>query len=309
MGYCFAREDASVEDGFRRIATELFDKAIGQAEKAQAAGPAAGDETIHELRKHCKKLRGLYRLVRPVFDGYAVENAAMRDAAGGLSSARDAEVLVQTFDWLVGSVDPPPEPVAAIRAGLLVRREALAGADNAGEALACFRDTMAAARRRARRWRLDGNGFDALAEGIETGLARARRAMRQARSNGSPEAFHEWRKRAKDHWYHARLLVPMWPEALGTHVRISEQLGELLGRHHDLCVLRDTIVQDRAHGREAADLVRVLAERREADIAAASLAIGARLLAEEPQALVRRWRAYWKCWRAERQGVARKRAG
>ena len=297
MAYCFARDDASVEEGFRRIAAELFDKSIKQARKAQKDGPA-GEETIHQVRKHCKKLRGLYRLVRPVFPDYAEENAAVRDAARLLSFARDAEVLVETFDWLVKSVESVPVPVAAIRVRLGARREEAARGQNAASAFAAFVDTMSAARKRAKRWRLKENGFDALAGGLErTG---ARKAMRQARDEPSPETFHEWRKRGKDHWYHSRLLAPIWPGMLDMQVKLAEDLGEMLGRYHDLCVLQD-VVADAAEDEKAVVLLDEMAAKQKAELAAQCFALGSRLLAEEPAALAKRWRAYWKCWRDEQQ--------
>jgi CHAD domain-containing protein len=149
---------------------------------------------------------------------------------------------------------------------------------------------------------LDDDGFDALALGLETSFARARKAMRAARKDPSADVFHEWRKRAKDHWYHSRLLSPIWPDLLDTHVKIAEDLGELLGLHHDLSVFREA-TQDAAggDGDAAAIFLDELARRREAEVAAECFAIGARLLAEEPAALSRRWRAYWKCWRAEQR--------
>ena len=300
MAYSFARDDGSVAEGFRRIATEILDKAIRQAEKAETGSDSTdGDQTIHQLRKGCKKLRGLYRLVRPGFRGYAKENAAVRAAAAGLSSARDAEVLLVTFDALVGPVARVPDAVSAVRGKLETRREELARGTNAASALADFRDFMAAIRKRSRRWRLEEDGFDALASGLETSFARARKAMRAARKDSSPEIFHEWRKRAKDHWYHARLLAPIWPELLDNHVRIAEELGELLGFHHDLCVFRETVSQPAMGDEEAAVLLAELARQREAEVAAQCLALGSRLLAEKPAALSRRWRAYWKCWRSE----------
>lgn len=300
MAYGFASDDTSVEEGFRRIATEILDKAIRQVDKLNdaPAGPD-NDETIHQLRKGCKKLRGLYRLVRPGFGGYARENAAIRDAAAGLSSARDAEVLVATFDALMDKAAPAPQAVAAFREKLEARRKELARGNRAAAALAEFRDAMAAARKRSRRWRLEEDGFDALAGGLEASYARARKAMRGARKDPSPETFHEWRKRAKDHWYHARLLSPIWPELMDTHVRLAEDLGELLGFHHDLCVFREAIPALVDGDEAAATFLADLAQRREAEVAVDCLALGARLLAEKPAALAERWRAYWKHWRRD----------
>ena len=77
MAYRFSVTDRSVQAGVRRIACEQIDKAIAEIENTEL--PL--DETIFQIRKRCKKIRGLLRLVRPSFDGYARENAIFRDAA------------------------------------------------------------------------------------------------------------------------------------------------------------------------------------------------------------------------------------
>ena len=99
MAYRFEREFATIQDGVRQLAVELIDEAI------DCAGGKGKDvhETVHSLRKSCKKLRGLIRLVRPVFDDYRAENAAFRDAGRELSFLRDAGVLIETYDGLLES--------------------------------------------------------------------------------------------------------------------------------------------------------------------------------------------------------------
>ena len=71
----------------RRIARKQVEGALAVLREGDHADP----ETVHELRKHCKKLRALLRLVRPALgDVYAVENAHFRDMAQWLSPLRDA---------------------------------------------------------------------------------------------------------------------------------------------------------------------------------------------------------------------------
>ena len=58
-----------------------------------------------------------------------------------------------------------------------------------------------------------------------------------ARATPEPELLHAWRKRAKDLWYHQRLLAPAWPDVLGAQAEEAHALTELLGDDHDLAVL------------------------------------------------------------------------
>ena len=49
-------------------------------------------------------------------------------------------------------------------------------------------------------------------------------------SGATPEIFHDWRKRVKDHWYHSRLLQGFWPAGIRPHRKAVKELSELLGR-------------------------------------------------------------------------------
>ena len=100
MAYRFKRGNSSVEAGVRRIATEEIDGAIDEIDD----NGLELHETVHQVRKRCKKLRGLIRVVRPAFDDYQDENAAFREAARALSYVRDTEALIETYDDLVGDV-------------------------------------------------------------------------------------------------------------------------------------------------------------------------------------------------------------
>jgi hypothetical protein len=59
MAYRFKHSDASVQDGLHRVALDQIDKAIDEC----ANGKLELHEKAHQLRKRCKKLRGLSRLV------------------------------------------------------------------------------------------------------------------------------------------------------------------------------------------------------------------------------------------------------
>lgn len=56
---------------------------------------------VHQVRKRCKKLRGLIRLVRPEFADYSAENAEFRDAARRLSPVPDARAILECYDRLI----------------------------------------------------------------------------------------------------------------------------------------------------------------------------------------------------------------
>ncbi len=296
MAYRIRRGDRSPQSALRRIARQQIDRAIRSID--DPAMDAA--RTIHDVRKRCKKVRGLLRLVRPGFPGYRDENARFRAIARPLGQLRDAGVLIDAFDNAITSCDAPEaEILAPVRALLCKRRAAVTAATDSRRLLAATRAQLLDARSRTYQWRLHAAGFDAFA-GIETQYRRARRDMRRARAHPSADgAFHAWRKRCKDHACHLRLFVPLWPGPMQAMARCATALGELLGQHHDLAVLAGLLRGMAAeHDPERVDLALHLIHARQQAIAAAAFAQGRLLFADKPSALAARWRRRYLVWRS-----------
>jgi CHAD domain-containing protein len=297
MGHHFDRGAATVQDGVRKIAIELIDGAMDTAGKSRDAR-----ETVHRLRKTCKKLRGLIRLVRPAFADYRAENTAFRDAGRELAFLRDSAVLIETYDGLLDAYRDQVERArfAPVRRRLTLQQRQLAKRHDIGPLLEQFRDDMRAARKRVRRWRLNEDGFEAMKGGIAQSYKAAKRAMADASEKPDAEAVHEWRKRIKDHWYHARLLSPVFPPLMKAHRKVAFNLGDLLGRHHDLDVLRQRLTDDAFIDAADRDALTGLARRRQKALEGKAFLLGARLLAEPASDLTGRWEIYWETWRSNR---------
>ena len=284
MPYAILPEDPSVEAALRRIARE-------EAEGALKAVRGTGDlaPRVHEMRKTVKKLRGLLRIARPVFPEAKAENAVLRDAGRGLSDLRDAAVQLSTIERL--TEDLPEDR----RARLLAPFRATAQAQDAraGEdLLPAFGHAMAALRDRSESWTLRRDGWKALEPGLAATWTAARAALKAARKDPSPDPLHEWRKRAKDHWYQARLLQPIWPEMMAPHVTAADALGEILGQVNDLAVLRDRL--DAAPLDEGLRLeARDLADLRHTALLAEAVPLGRRLFAGKAHVLTDRWGQWW----------------
>ena len=296
MAFAFARSDRSVPAAVRRIASGELDSALAALARPDAGNPRA----VHGLRKRIKKLRGLLRLVQPRFDGFAAENAALRDAGRLISGLRDAEVRVATFARLAPAVDPGPR--TAMAAALEAARAEAAAADGAA-ALEALRRALAAMLARVPDWRIEGKGFAVLADGLERTWDRAQRAMAAAEAERAgafhAEPFHDWRKRVKAHWYQARLLAPVWPAMMAPHVQAADDLGEALGLHNDIAVLVDWLAAHPVAAAHPGGMAALAAAARAArgELADACLIEGRRFLAGSPRALSRRWGLWWAVWR------------
>lgn len=285
MSFAFRPADSSVRAGLRRIARAEL---AGALKRLDGGLPDA--DAVHGLRKHTKKLRGLIRLVRPVFPGFAGVNAVLRDGAARLAPLRDAEVRLATMQAL-GADLPGAAPVLA-RLAAEVEAER-ARADLPAE-LARLAAEMAALRKAASGWKLEAKGWGALAPGLGATWRAGRRGLRDAARARDAGPFHEWRKAVKHHWYQARLLEAVWPAVLTPWIAVVDELGETLGRHNDLDVLRAHLGPGLPPALAEAIAARMAAERT------AALALGARVHADRSGALVRRWGVWWNAWRDDR---------
>jgi CHAD domain-containing protein len=290
MAFEFERTDRTVQAGVRRIVAEEIEAALAALDDEGRPLP----ERIHAARKAVKKLRGLIRLVRPGFPAYATENAALRKAGRRLSGLRESEVARATLATLAEGAGLSQAEMANIAAPLLDRRAAEHEALE--QALDEFVAAMEAIRGRATKWRIKGKEFGAVERGLADTWSKARRALKRAAQRGRDEDLHDWRKRAKDHWYQTRLLFPIWQEAMAPHLAAADRLGVALGDYNDLSqIIRDLAEGDGNDGARA----RLVEEavRRRAALREETIPLGRRLFAGPSEALIRRWRAWWKIWR------------
>lgn len=291
-----AREGAAA--GLRRIAIEQIELAHWHA-----TGALLSDDDVHEIRKACKRIRGVLRLVRDETGpaAYRFENACFRDLARRLSPARSGAVAVETLDGLVRSGVVDLRAVVRLRAALErsaidLRRSVLEDPTVAADTAAI----LAGARRRFTRWD-PPRPFEPTGVGLERVYRRGRRAMKEAYSRPSPERFHEWRKRVKYLRYQTEILAPAWKGVMGRTARALEHLAEGLGEEHDLAELEATAASSPLSFPAAGDqrtVVESISQRR-AEIQRDLRPLGERVYAESPPAFVGRMTSYWSAWRRE----------
>ena len=288
MSFRFQPDEPTLTATLHRLAFGELGAALAQL--PVDGTPGAG--SVHDIRKRIKKLRALLRLLRPGLRPYAVENAALRDAAQSLSSMRDSAVRLATFDALVPD---PTGPFLALRA--LLASDA-ASATSGPAPVAETRALLAAVQSRIPSWQLSGRDRAILSKGLATTRSRARKAMAAAQAGPTIEAMHDWRKRAKDVWYQARLFAPVWPEAIAPLAATASDLTEDLGRHHDLAMLAAYLagLRPTSTPARAAPHLRTLIHAAQVKIEDQAFPRGARLLAGEPKAMANLWVDWWRAW-------------
>jgi CHAD domain-containing protein len=290
LPFSFQRDEMSSETAVRRIAAERL-----ETSRMLFDDTALSREVlIHELRKNVKKSRALLRLVRPNFKGFARENAALRDAARIISDLRDADVLGANFDRVAAQSDLTPDRIAALRSQLVPLPSSDPGPE---DRLNAHRDAIAAIESRISGWKVAEDDFDTLSDGLEQSWHAARTAMHKAMAEPTGAALHTWRKRVKDHWYHARLLAPIWPEMMQAHITVVDTLGETLGDARDLAFLVEALTGGPFEDTEAAAILARIASDEERKLLKQGSRLGALLLSEPASGLARRWRGWWQLWR------------
>lgn len=287
MGYAWSQQDESVGAGFLRIATEQIAKAIRNADAV--GDPPAG--RIHSARRHCKRLRGLFRLVRRDFPAYKSANAAVRDAADHLSAVRDAtvrrETLARLYDWaghpVPGSLEVDPVDPAAEEAALKV-----------------FRAEMAALLGKADDWKIGKMDHETLAHGFSRCYGKAAEAAAHCRKRPTDLAFHDWRKQVKYHAFQLILLKSCLADAEGSLLEPVEQLADVLGQHHDLAVLIETVhaTPEKLGVEVDPAFVAVNGGLMQERLAGQAFRLADEIFARPPKAMRQsieaRWRAWWQ---------------
>ena len=286
----------AVEDSLKRIATEQVDKAIAEIDDKKLSR----DEAVHQVRKRCKKIRALLRLVRPALGNqFSAENRFFRDTAREVAGLRDALIQIETLDALVADAKERAR-IASVRKRLVAAYKRTARDQAAHhERLAHVRRRLGEARQRIADWTLDASDFEAVCGGLLKTYARGRKAMRRAYKTSDPKAFHQWRKRVKYHRYQLQLLRDSWPPVHRAFLKELKTLSDLLGDEHDLTVFHDALrdhPDDFGSGKAIQTLTRMI-ERRRAKLRAEAGPLGERIHAEAPKRLLQRQREYWAVWR------------
>lgn len=242
-------------DPARPLDREVARIARGEIAEAIAILEAGRDRRgghVHDARKRFKRLRGLFRLAAGLDREFCRrEERRIRDIAKTLSAARDAAAIVEAVDRLAAEAASPAEidRLMAVRRGLVARRERIAGKQGATKGR--IDEAIAGLGKAAKALDDLPDAGDAaatlaiLAGGVRKTYAKGLKALARAKDRGHDEDFHDLRQAVKYHEMHMRLLGDGWPEPYKPRLELAEELGDLLGRLHDIPVLQETIEEER----------------------------------------------------------------
>ena len=293
MSYRLELEESFV-DGVRRIGREQSDKALQKLESLEDL-----EDDIHATRKHCKKLRGLIRLVRPAMEKeYQLANEAFRDAARELAPMRDAHALLDTFDDMVSISATPPSRLETVRTALEDDSAQATERNDIEQRVERAHELITAGASRIPSWQVD-DPLDAIEAGVRKTYKRGRNRLTESVEDGRVEDRHQWRKRVKYGWYHLRLVRNATPSVLGSLARAMHDLSDALGDDHDLGVLRARIESDpgRYGDDQTVEATLRLTAGWQFALQRRALSLGRRLYVETPKRFSQRLAGYLRVWR------------
>lgn len=295
----------SVPEGVRRVVLEEIESAtdlLGRSSKTKR------DEAVHEARKSIKKIRGVLRLMRPELGKtYTEENNRFREVGRQLSQLRDAAAQIEMFDQLAEKFAGKIEQgsLADVRAGLVRHKREIEQRLDVAKVVERASATLHSARARVGKWGLSRDGFGALAPGLEQTVRRGRNALRAARKTQDPVAYHDFRKRVKDHWYHVRLLESVWTEIMQAHEASLKELETWLGDDHNLVVLSEMLNEkpEEYGGKNTVQLFLAVTGLHQKELRENSISLGERVYSEKPKRFVESIALLWKAWQAQPQSM------
>jgi CHAD domain-containing protein len=283
--------DRPMDDQMERIVRKELRSAL---ENLSARAP--DQDAIHEARKSVKKVRAVLRVVRQASGRrYDDENQRLRKAARALSALRDADATVETVRTLhrqFPTVLTPPIMRRVLRG---LRGRTRRTKQKIQPLVARARGTLKRSAKSAAKEVRRVASFKHVCAGTVEGFRNARRILRDLTAESGSAAFHEWRKRVKDHWYDIRLFEGLH-RGPRSRVNTLDRLETWLGDDHDLAMLQTVLLDGGAAYGDAKTKALILGciARSQASLRSRALRLGHRTFAESPRDFAKSVDNWWK---------------
>jgi len=287
MAFCLKLREP-LPKGLKRVFCEQIDAAL---QLCQHPAKQRG-VTVHEVRKHLKKLRAAMRLAVGAVGKtcHAEEDHCVRNIGRLISDLRDAQVRLQTFIKLrdKAAKNSGKQCFPRTEELLLLERESFSAAFDGWQKEAI--PQLEHVSERLIGWPLDDLNWKQICNAVCKVYRRGQRALATTIDDPEAENFHAWRKRVKDVWYQLRILQPLNRTVLEEMAQDAEVLGELLGPEHDLHFLRARLEKessDEALADEVAKLQKLIGKRCKR-LRRDALELGRRFYAEPSKSFAKR---------------------
>jgi CHAD domain-containing protein len=282
MSYCLKLREP-LPKGLKRIFREQIQSAL----KLCRHPAKEHGVTVHEVRKHLKKLRAALRLTKVEVgkSRWTSEDRCLREIGRLVSDLRDAHVRLQT---LIQVRDDAKQQFPRIEELLSMERESFSAAFSGWQRQAIPKLERAA--ERMSKWPLADITWKQICGVVAKSYRRGQNRLAKALKKRDPESFHVWRMSVKELWYQLRILRPLNRLVLEEIASDAKTLGELLGRAHDFAFLLARLDRERGDQALYDELVQLqkLIRKRGKRLHRDALELGRRFYAEPSKAFAKR---------------------
>jgi len=275
-------------DGLKRVFREQIESAL---ELCRHPAKQRG-ATVHEVRKHLKKLRAAMRLAIPEVgeNRHTREDGCVRKIGRLVSDLRDAQVRLQTLIQLHDDIakESKDNPFPRIEELLSLERDSFSAAFAGWQKRAI--PQLERVEARLLKWPLEGLTWKQVCGAVAKIYKRGQRGLAKTINDPDPEKFHSWRKRVKALWYQLRILQPLNRAVLTEMAHDADVLGELLGQEHDLNFLWARLEKESSDEalRDELGQLEKLIRKRGKRLRTNALELGRRFYAEPGKAFAKR---------------------
>lgn len=229
--------DKAVEKQVQKIVKTQIQKAIVESKHEDIET----DKAVHQIRKRCKKLRGLLRMIRPILKDkklYDEKNRAFKEIASGLSGARDSKVLGDTYAKIVKRYGLDWQKYEEIASSIDAIKSETMSDEEIESMLTQTRQELHSHLGDIHRYKIK-HTQDILDKGVQKGYKKARNLQNEAARSLKSGEFHQWRKWVKYHWYQMQMLQKNSGCLLNARVNRLKLLADVLGEEHDITVFKE----------------------------------------------------------------------
>ncbi len=282
MGYCLKLREP-LSDGLKRVFREQIHSALQLCRHPVRQRGV----TVHEVRKHLKKLRAALRLTKSEVgkNRWVSEDRCLREIGRLVSDLRDAHVRLQT---LIQLRDDASQQFPRIEELLSMERESFSAAFAGWQKQAIPK--LERAGERLLKWPLAEISWKQICGVVAKTYRRGQNRLAKALTKRDPESFHVWRMSVKELWYQLRVLRPLNRLVLKEIASDAKTLGELLGRAHDFAFLLARLDKERGDQALYDELTQLqkLIRKRGKRLHRDALELGRRFYAEPSKAFAKR---------------------
>ena len=288
-------QDQSVPENTNRIIHDQLKIIAGHCSEQEDI-----QVSIHEIRKSCKRIRAVLRLVRDNigYSTYLRENVFYRDLARTFSVIRDYEVLCNSMKIL--REKQPDELKSIVSSRVLeyfteLRDRYLEDLLNESDPFGYVLHALEAAKTRVDQFYYTHDNFSGMGPGLERIYRQGRRLKKIVENRYTPEEFHNFRKRSKYLLYQIQLLKKVYKPTLKGYAKSLSIMTDRLGDYRDFDQLAEYLNHQRIPGftkRKSENLVKMI-EAEKIGLYKKAMRLSDLVYAESPRAFINRMESYW----------------